>query len=243
MTSLSWLYLPTAFLLGIAHALEPGHSKAIVASYLISVRGTVKDAVALGVVTTIAHTCVILLLAAGVLALGNAFPIERLQHGLEAGSGAIVFVMGLWLLRSRWHHWREHHHPDANGHSTHSHQPLAEGQRLNLKSLVSLGLSGGLVPCPAALALFILSVGIGQPFLGLVTVIVFSIGLAITLIIIGIVVCRGYALVEAKTNAKWMNLIPFISAITVTLFGLWMFVRGMMGTGQIQMQSPVKESL
>lgn len=74
--TLSWFYLPTAFLLGMAHALEPGHSKAVVAGYLVSIKGSVSDAVALGLTVTVTHTLVIFVLAFGVILLGQAFPLN-----------------------------------------------------------------------------------------------------------------------------------------------------------------------
>src|SRR2546422_1035682 len=215
MDTLSWFYLPTAFLLGMAHALEPGHSKTLVASYLIGIKGKARDAVLLGITVTITHTIVIFLLALAALAFGAAFPMETVQHWLEVVSAALVFGMGLWLLRSRWQEWKQEHgshytpvedrqhvhapgmehthtHDDHDHHHGHSHA-LPTGQRLSFRQLVSFGFSGGLVPCPAALAILILAVGMGKPVLGLVTVTIFSIGLALALIAVGVAVCHGVA--------------------------------------------------
>lgn len=72
MDTVSWFNLPTAFLLGMAHALEPGHRKTLVASCLIGIKGKPQDAVLLGITVTITHTIVIFLLA---LAFGAAFPL------------------------------------------------------------------------------------------------------------------------------------------------------------------------
>lgn len=241
LTGLTWLYLPTAFVLGVAHALEPGHSKTVMASYLVAIKGRIRDAVTLGLVTTVTHTLVIFILALGVLLLGKAFPMGRIQHGLEVSSGAIVVVMGLVLLRTRWRAWRrdrghaqahEHGiaHDDAHGH-THG---LPQEHRLTFKELLSFGLSGGLVPCPAALALFILAVGQGKPFLGLWTVIVFSVGLAATLVAVGIAVCRGLTFVEGRLGKSgWLNRLPLISAAAVTLFGLWMLGKALFGAPHV----------
>lgn len=236
-TSLTWFYLPTAFVLGVVHAVEPGHSKTVMASYLVAIKGHTRDAITLGLVTTVTHTLVIFLLALGTLLLGKAFPMGRVQHGLEIASGAIVVVMGLVLLRTRWCVWRRgsehvyaHEHGLAHDHAHgHTHE-LPHGHRLTFKELLSFGLSGGLVPCPAALALFILAVGQGKPFLGLWTVIVFSVGLAATLVAIGIAVCRGFAFVEGRLGKDgWLNRLPIISAVVVTLFGLWMLVKALLG--------------
>ena len=103
-------------------------------------------------------------------------------------------------------------------------------RRLTVKELFSFGLSGGLVPCPAALALLILAVGQGKLALGLWTVVVFSLGLAATLIAIGIAVCQGFAFVERRLDkGGWLVRLPVLSAAAVTLFGLWMLARAFTG--------------
>jgi len=240
MNTLTWLYLPTAFALGMAHALEPGHSKAVLASYLVSIKGRPRDAVVLGLTVTFTHTIVIFLLAAGAVLLGPAFPMQEVQHWLEAISAAIVTVMGLWLLRSRWLEWRherDHERAHATGqhhehHHDHSHELPSTGQRPSWRQLVMFGLSGGVVPCPGALALLLLAVGIGQPTLGLVTVIVFSAGLALTLVVLGIAVCRGVELGQQRfLNSGWVKRLPLISAGFVTALGIAMMLRTLLFSG------------
>lgn len=246
--TLTWLYLPTAFAFGMAHALEPGHSKTVVASYLIGIKGKAADAVLLGLTVTFTHTIIIFLLAAGVLVLGTAFPLEHLQHWLEIVSALLVVVMGLWLLRSRvqeWKHERAHRHMDEHGHPHDDHQhhhhehhghshALPTGRRLSFRQLVSFGISGGLVPCPAALAIFILAVGAGKPVLGLATVAVFSVGLALTLIAIGVAVCRGFGMVEKRLEkATWVQRLPVVSSVVVVVLGLVMLIRALLGQGHV----------
>ena len=258
MDALSWFYLPTAFLLGMAHALEPGHSKTLVASYLIGIRGKPRDAVLLGITVTITHTVVIFLLALAALAFGTAFPMEAVQHWLEGVSAALVFGMGLWLLWSRWREWKhagdyvavaksEHIHApglaahthtpdDHDPHHVHSHA-LPTGQRLSFRQLVSFGFSGGLVPCPAALAILILAVSLGKPVLGLVTVTIFSFGLALALIVVGVAVCQGVTFFGKRAGeSKWLKRLPVISSAIVTALGLAMLVRVLFGSGHSHVQ-------
>src|SRR5439155_27278549 len=123
--------LPTAFVLGMAHALEPGHGKTLVASYLIGIKGKPRDAVMLGVTVTFTHTVVIFLLAFAVSLFGAAFPLTQVQHWLEVVSAALVFVMGLWLLRTRWREWRRDRQPasqfqpvEHDDHHSHGHDLL-----------------------------------------------------------------------------------------------------------------------
>src|SRR5207302_8010387 len=55
----AWLFLPSAILLGALHGLEPGHSKTMMAAFIVAVRGTVLQAVLLGLAATLSHTAVV----------------------------------------------------------------------------------------------------------------------------------------------------------------------------------------
>lgn len=55
----AWLYFPSAILLGVLHGLEPGHSKTMMAAFIVAVRGTVRQAVLLGLAATLSHTAVV----------------------------------------------------------------------------------------------------------------------------------------------------------------------------------------
>lgn len=66
----SWLFLPSAILLGALHGLEPGHSKTMMAAFIIAVRGTVAQAVLLGLAATVSHTAVVWAIALAGLHLG-----------------------------------------------------------------------------------------------------------------------------------------------------------------------------
>jgi nickel/cobalt exporter len=246
--TLTWLYLPTAFLLGIAHAIEPGHSKTIVASYLISIKGKVSDAITLGLTVTITHTLIIVLLAIGVIFLGKAFPLQEVQYWLELLSGLMVFVMGVWLvwsrsltyLRDKKHKELHEHGDEHEHHHGHHHNTMPLGKKLTIRQLIIFGLSGGLIPCPAALAILILAVGTGKPMIGLTTVIIFSLGLALALIGIGITVCKSAGFVANKLEVSgFIKKIPIISSLVVTLLGLLMLIKVLFGHSHVSTEIPV----
>jgi nickel/cobalt transporter (NicO) family protein len=233
-TQLTWLFLPTAFVLGAAHALEPGHGKTLVATYLISSKGTSKQAVLLGLTVTLTHTAIIFALAVVALFAGAYLKVSVIQHWLEIVSSVIVVAMGAWMLRARWKEYRhyrahqhahEHGHAHDHGHEHHGHRhdlPVVEvGGKLSFGQLVSFGVSGGLLPCPAAMMLLLLAIGSGQYVLGFVSVIVFSAGLAGTLIAIGVAVCQGVRFGERFVKDRpIVHLLPFLSAAFVTAMGL-----------------------
>ncbi len=69
----AWLFIPSAILLGALHGLEPGHSKTMMAAFIVAVRGTLKQAVLLGLAATVSHTAVVWLIAMAGLWFGRGW--------------------------------------------------------------------------------------------------------------------------------------------------------------------------
>ncbi|MEG4027059.1 MULTISPECIES: HoxN/HupN/NixA family nickel/cobalt transporter [unclassified Microcoleus] len=115
------------------------------------------------------------------------------------------------------HHY--HHHGDGR---IHSHLPPgADGSAITWKSLLALGISGGLLPCPSALVMLLSASALGNVGLGMTLVVVFSLGLALVLSAIGLI------LVYAKRNFDKLpkqitavKFLPTISAMFVMFLGL-----------------------
>jgi ABC-type nickel/cobalt efflux system permease component RcnA len=223
--------LGVAFFLGAAHALTPGHGKTIVAAYLVGSRGRVFDAVYLGAVVTFTHTASVFALGFATLYASKQFDPNLVSKWLALASGVLVAVIGIWLLvqRSRGDtehdHDHDHHHGHPHSHShahlhSHSHAGVGKG------SLLSLGVSGGLVPCPEALIVLIFAVSIQRIAFGLALLTAFSIGLAAVLIAIGIaMVYAGPAMRKATGDAPWLRHLPVASALVVTLLGFVMIAQ------------------
>jgi nickel/cobalt exporter len=214
------IMLASAFGLGAAHALEPGHGKTVVAAYLVSSRGRTLDAIILGGVVTFTHTFSVILLAiASTVAAAYLVP-SQVERWLGLGCGLLVVAVGAWMIYARIKHGppahsrapgehshdrasdehRDHPHPRDYEHD-HDHPGLeasggdAAGPAVGLGSLVALGISGGIVPCPAALALLLAAVGLRQITRGVMLLVSFSLGLALVLMAIGIVTLKvsGFA--------------------------------------------------
>lgn len=161
------LALLLAAFFGAAHALTPGHGKTLVAAYLVGQRGTVWHALLLGLVVTLTHTGVVLVLAGLVGAFGEkaggaAFLLLQMVGGL------LIAGLGLWLLLRRLagqadhvHLGGSHHHPHHDhglGHDHgHTHLPAVDAGTPGLRALVLLGVSGGIVPCWDAIALLLMA--------------------------------------------------------------------------------------
>jgi ABC-type nickel/cobalt efflux system permease component RcnA len=178
--------LGMALLFGALHALQPGHGKTLVAAYLIGSRGTVRQAVVLGGIVTFTHTASVFIFGTLILALSAWVSPQRIIPGLTVFSGLLVVAVGLRLLLERGRAARSgaatHDHGDG---LLHDHGPGADHQHGG--GLISLGVSGGLVPCPEALAIMIAAAIIGRLGLGLAMIVAFSAGLAGVLITLGIV--------------------------------------------------------
>ncbi|RVU03319.1 nickel/cobalt efflux transporter RcnA [Novosphingobium umbonatum] len=125
-----WLFIPSAILLGALHGLEPGHSKTMMAAFIIAVKGTVRQAVLLGLAATLSHTMVVWLVAMGGMWAFGSFRAEDTEPYFQLASGAVIIGMALWMLwRARadlraahsHNHDHGHHHDHHHGHGHHDH--------------------------------------------------------------------------------------------------------------------------
>jgi len=236
-----WLVIAmiVAFGFGCAHALTPGHGKTIVAAYLVGTRGTMRHAAFLGAMVTFTHTISVFLLGLGTLWLSRYVVPEKIIPVLGAISGLSIVVIGVSLFYKRLrrlrghgahshHHHGPHDHPhthlhDHHGHShTHSHVP--EGD-ISFASLVALGASGGLVPCPSALVLLLSSIALGHVGVGLILLVAFSLGLAGVLMGIGMMVLYAKNWLPDSSRASQhpaFKLVPVLSAFVIVCLGLLM---------------------
>jgi ABC-type nickel/cobalt efflux system permease component RcnA len=227
------LALGLSIVLGGLHALTPGHGKTLVAAYLVGSRGTVGHAMALGGIVTFTHTASVI--AIGLLALlASQFIVPNvLVPSLEILSGLLVVYLGLRLLWSRWRAYQgeeqDHHHEHPHVHRDephHHHIP----EKVEVKDLLTLGISGGLVPCPEALGVMLIAVGLNRITLGLGMVVAFSFGLAVILIVIGVLLVRSKSLLDkvGGVGGRWQTLLPVVSAAIVTVLGLGIMLKGLL---------------
>ena len=219
-----------AFALGGLHALSPGHGKTVVGAYLVGARGTARHAVFLGIVVTITHTAGVFALGIVTLFASTYILPERLYPMLGLVSGAIVVAIGLSLFTRRLRvamsakthdHIHHHHdHADAEGH-IHSHLPPGtNGSPVTWRSLLALGVSGGLLPCPSALVVLLAAISLGRVGYGLLLIIAFSVGLAGVLTSIGLLfVYAGRWLKLSGGVGTLARVLPVASALVITVIG------------------------
>jgi len=252
-TAYAWFYLPLAVVLGALHALEPGHAKSLMAAYIIAIRGTSRQAAVLGVSAAIGHTIVVWLLAIAALAFGRRYIVEDAEPWLTALSGVLVMLLALrmfWALRSRRqhsHHHHDHGHSHDHDHDPHGHDhghshapPAGAGPNATTGQIVWYGFTGGLMPCPAAIAVLLVCVHLKAFGLGVAMVAAFSIGVGATLVAIGLAVVWG----SGKASARFPNIdryaqrLPYLSAGIVFVIGALMTAAGLNATGILAARKP-----
>jgi nickel/cobalt transporter (NicO) family protein len=229
------LMLLAAFGWGALHALSPGHGKAMVAAYLIGTRGTPRDAVVLGATVTVTHTIGVFALGLVTLALSQYVLPEQLYPWLTLISGLMVVAVGASVLCSRLRrrsahgggraHTGRHEHAHAGGH-THAHSHAgghshAGEHGIGTRGLLGMGAAAGLLPCPSALVVLLAAISQHEVALGMLLIVAFSLGLAGTLTVLGVVVVHARRFVPPRIAAgRLAALLPALSAAVVVALGL-----------------------
>lgn len=250
-----------AFVWGAMHAMSPGHGKTIVGAYLAGSQATPQQALFLGLTTTITHTTGVFALGLGTLFASHFVMPEQLYPWLSFFSGLIVVVIGLNLFISRLrdaqllrkfqfahshldhdhshhhHHHHEHEHHHGHSHNHHSHlPPSTDGSPITGRSLLALGISGGLLPCPSALVVLLSSMAVGRIGFGLVLVLAFSLGLAGVLTGLGLMLVYAKRLFERlPTQVRWVRVLPAVSALCVALLGVGITTQALIQIGLVKL--------
>jgi nickel/cobalt transporter (NicO) family protein len=218
---------------GAAHALTPGHGKALVAGYLVGTRGRPRHAFVLGATVTVTHTAGVFALGLVTLLLSQFVVPELLYPWLTLVSGLLVVAVGLGVLRQRLrarrghhdhgHHHDDGHHDDHHHHHDHHHAPTSRG-------IMGIGIAAGLLPCPSALVVLLAAIALHRVAFGMALIVAFSIGLAATITAIGLLaVLARRAFSRARLDGPVIRALPSISAAVIVVVGLAIAVRAIPG--------------
>lgn len=222
MSEINLFYIFTALFFGMLHALEPGHGKSLVATFVLS-RNTNKvlDAVLIGVIASITHTASVYLLGyLGLQLLAVISPIDK-EIFINFIASIFIFLIGFWLLWDRiieplFHHEHEHHC------SVHD----VVTKNLKVTNILLIGLTAGLVPCSGGLAVFMTATAVsGFKHLlgGFFYVLSFSIGLGIALTLVALSTIAGKGVLKNLLQKSIVNIEKasgVISAIIIYTLGL-----------------------
>ncbi|WP_018407297.1 nickel/cobalt efflux transporter [Methylocystis rosea] len=289
----AWIFAPSAVALGALHGLEPGHSKTMMAAFIVAVRGTVAQAVLLGLAATISHTAIVWAVALTGLYLGAQLNVEANEPYLQIVSGVLIIAVALWMM---WRSWRDiaakgavtasaresgllpagasaaHGHPHDGAHvhgHVHEHVHVHDGgvphshqeeefeselldvdptvyadaherehaldierrfasRRVTTGQIILFGLTGGLIPCPASITVLLLCLQVGRIGLGALLVLCFSVGLALTLVLVGVAAALGMR----HAASRWPGLealaarAPYVSGAIVAAVGAYTIAVG-----------------
>jgi ABC-type nickel/cobalt efflux system permease component RcnA len=204
--------LAAALFWGAAHALSPGHGKTIVSAYLVGRRGTPWHAALLGLIVTATHTVGVFALGLVTLALSQLIVPDTLYPWLDLASGVLVVGIGASVLRARLRHAHTHDHRHEHEH----------------RSLVAVGISGGLLPCPSALVVLLAAISLHRIAFGLLLIVAFSAGLALTVTGIGLAALLARrAFARASLDGRLVRALPALSAVVIVAVGVAMTVHAL----------------
>jgi ABC-type nickel/cobalt efflux system permease component RcnA len=239
--------LGLALVFGMFHALTPGHGKTMVAAYLAGTRGSARHALILGGTVTVTHTAGVFALGIVTLSLSQFIVPEQLYPWLNLASGVMVVGIGAFAIRDRLRRWLRVARPrtvptDAHGHGHahahdhghdhgHGHSHAEPDEQLSLRSLVALGVSGGLLPCPSALVVLLSAIALHRLAFGLALIVAFSLGLASVISGIGLAVLYARRLFTRlpSDHGRVVQVLPVASAVIITALGLVLTARSLPG--------------
>ncbi|XNM47326.1 sulfite exporter TauE/SafE family protein [Escherichia coli] len=245
--------------------MEPGHSKTMMAAFIIAIKGTIKQAVMLWMAATISHTAVVWLIAFGRMVISKRFyrsisrtvaPADFRQPSLLAprsGCSGVPgaanatgwrictgMIMSIIITITTLDHDHGHHHHHEHGEYQDAHartdandiKPRFDGREVTNWQILLFGLTGGLIPCPAAITVLLICIQLKALTLGATLVVSFSIGLVLT--------CWRYqALVQQSAFSRSQNAgqpflhfcvtCPHFRSLLIGLVGVYMGVHGFMG--------------
>jgi nickel/cobalt exporter len=250
-----WFLLPVAVVLGALHALEPGHSKSMMTAFIVAIHGNAGQAVLLALSVTVGHTIVVWALALLAWQLQDTAILEKAEPWLLLVGGLLIVTLALRILsrlelpfgahghrhdHSHSHAPGHHHAPDhahahddldadthAAAHAAELKRQLAKGPGTNA-DVAWFGFSGGLSPCPAAFAVLLACFHQKAYALGVVMVAAFSVGLALTLVGIGLIAAWGAKALASRQLGldRFAHWAPYASAAIVLVIGLVVTAQG-----------------
>jgi ABC-type nickel/cobalt efflux system permease component RcnA len=242
-----WFLITAAFIalgLGALHALEPGHGKTIVAAYLVGSRGTARHAFLLGLIVTASHTAGVFALGAITLYASRYIVPEQLYPWLGVFSGLTIAGLGGYMFLRRWSgldldhshtsgQLHSHWFPSRSKSAAVAPAPVENGKSVSLYQLFALGITGGIIPCPAALVVLLSAFALHRVGLGFFLITAFSLGLASVLIGFGMLMVysrrfMGRLQADGSLTTRWL---PVASAAFMTVLGAAIALRAFATTG------------
>ena len=221
------LGMMAAVAFGAWHALLPGHGKTLMAAAMVGSGAPARQAIVAGVSVASMHTVSVIALGLTVIGLEHAFRPEAVYPWLRLTSGVVALGLGLVLARGRWRSWRAERsrsgtsggHTEHEG-AEHAHDLPADGL-LSRRGIAALAFAGGVLPSPSALVVMLAAIQRGRAAYGVGLVLAFSVGLAASLVAIGLGVMRARRVADRRAWVTVRRVVPVLSATAIVLIGLY----------------------
>jgi nickel/cobalt transporter (NicO) family protein len=203
--STALVFLSSAFMLGAAHALEPGHGKTVLSVHLSTSQHRLKDSFTVAALVTVLHALSVLLYAG--LGVGLAHSVfqstDQLLQQCGVFAGCLIVGIGVWWAIKAWQAPASSHLPnphEGHTHPGHTHQCQHAHHMLlprqgeahsagwswrQLSQQFALALASSLTPCPSAIVVIIAMLSLGQTANWshvLLFLLTFSVGVAVTMV-------------------------------------------------------------
>ena len=216
---------PAVIGLGVLHSLEPGHGKGVITAYLVSSGAKTKDAILIGLITALAHMLSITLLAVSASTAIKVIVPENFIYWLQLISGIVVIYIGLNIIAERiftYYEKKQKHNNTVHSHSCNSHCSHGQIKSTTPSTRFNLFITGfftGIIPCPSALAILLAAVSADKIPLGLALVGAFSIGGAITMVMIAVFVVRASHTMKRLERWQVVNRLAIVSSFLIIFLG------------------------
>lgn len=231
--------------LGAVHAFAPGHGKTVMAAYLVGERGSMRQAGVIGLTVTATHTAGVLVLGLALSASTSLAP-ESVYPWLGLASGLLLAGVGAGMLMratgrrprlvpaGHGHSHTGHSHAGEHSHDHHSHGDH-DHNAVEWRSLVPLGLAGGMVPSPSAIVVLLGAIALDRAWFGVALVVAYGVGMAVTLTGAGLALVKTRGAIERRLAgpgagagrlASLAGRLPVVTAACIVAGGLLLAARG-----------------
>lgn len=199
-----------ALFLGMLHTLEPGHGKTAIVAYMVSGKRTWVDGAVISLSSVLSHTFVVLVMALSISYLTNHSDangmVWKTTHILSAASGFIIMAIGLYFILKSFYGHKHASSCSSCSKSLGEEKGIKqkEGKKKNKVFTSSiLGIAMGMAPCPTLVAAYLSGIASENFFLGVQSILIFSLGMFISMMsVITLVRISGAKILDKAWNGK-----------------------------------------
>ena len=198
---------------GVVHAIGPGHGKALVAGYLLANPSKRAHVFQIGFLIAIVHALsalVVTLVATYLIQISAMKFFRQVNPPLFQISGALIVLMGCWLLYDVWR----------------SRNITKESVRPH-NSRFGVVVLAGIVPCPGVITLCFFAITLGHIGIGMIAALFMSLGMGLTISLAGLVVSSVQKVRPIIQHPRWFWALRLVGVLCVIALGIWFLLNPM----------------